>query len=201
MARGRRVNSNGEKSKALLLEKAIEQFSIYGYHQTKISDIVKAADLTQPTFYLYFQSKESLFNDLNYEFKNQLFKIWQQVMDTSNEVKNSKNIILLGLKNIFTYFSKNPKLTKIGFYESSQAVEVKSELAKQFVEILNRSEDKFYATNHVDNKILAESLLGSIERLTLTCLLGNNSDPEKLANDIVNIYFVDKKELEQLLTP
>lgn len=201
MARGRRVNSNGEKSKALLLEKAIEQFSLYGYHQTKISDIVKAADLTQPTFYLYFQSKESLFNDLNYEFKNQLFKIWQQVMDTSNEVKNSKNIILVGLKNILTYFAKNPKLTKIGFYESSQAVEVKSELAKQFVDILNRSEDKFYATNHVDNKILAESLLGSIERLTLTCLLGNNSDPEKLANDIVNIYFVDKKELEQLLTP
>jgi len=190
MARGRRVNSSGEKSKALLLEKAIEQFSTYGYHQTKISDIVKAANLTQPTFYLYFQSKESLFNDLNCEFKNQLFEILKQVKDTCKETNN--NAIYIALKNIFEYFSKNPNLTKIGFYESSQAVEVKAELSKEIMDIINISEDRFYATNCVDNKILAESLLGSIERLTLTKLLTKESTPEKLANDIVNIYFAQQ---------
>ena len=73
MARGRRVNSSGERSKQLLLKKAIELFSTHGYHQTKISDIVKAANVTQPTFYLYFQSKESLFNDLNEQFRNDLY--------------------------------------------------------------------------------------------------------------------------------
>jgi len=54
LPRGRKANSSGEKSKKLLLEKAIELFSQRGYHETKISDIVKAANLTQPTFYLYF---------------------------------------------------------------------------------------------------------------------------------------------------
>ena len=50
MARGRKVNSNGERSKQLLLEKALALFSEKGYHDTKISDIVKAANVTQPTF-------------------------------------------------------------------------------------------------------------------------------------------------------
>ena len=75
MARGRKVNSNGERSKQLLLEKAIELFSINGYYETKISDIVTAANVTQPTFYLYFKSKEKLFSDLNEEFKKNLLPI------------------------------------------------------------------------------------------------------------------------------
>ena len=67
MARGRKVNSNGEKSKQLLREKAIELFSSNGYYQTKISDIVKEANVTQPTFYLYFESKDSLSRTFNFQ--------------------------------------------------------------------------------------------------------------------------------------
>ena len=76
MARGRKVNSNGERSKQLLLEKAIELFSTHGYHETKISDIVTAADVTQPTFYLYFKSKDKLFFDLNEGFRKDIISIF-----------------------------------------------------------------------------------------------------------------------------
>lgn len=75
LPRGRKVNSSGEKSKKLLLEKAIELFSQRGYHETKISDIVKAANLTQPTFYLYFTHKESLYTDLLSQFNNSLITV------------------------------------------------------------------------------------------------------------------------------
>lgn len=81
MARGRKINSNGERSKQLLLEKAMELFSMKGYHETKISDIVKAANVTQPTFYLYFESKDSLYNDLNRRF---LYE-FDQIMNKSSE--------------------------------------------------------------------------------------------------------------------
>ena len=83
MAKGRKINSNGERSKQLLLEKAMELFSMKGYYETKISDIVKAANVTQPTFYLYFESKDSLYNDLNkkfmYEFDQIIHKPSEQV--------------------------------------------------------------------------------------------------------------------------
>lgn len=193
MARGRRVNSSGEKSKALLLEKAIEQFSANGYHQTKISDIVKAANLTQPTFYLYFHSKESLFKDLNVEFKKQLFDIFGNHVKSVNS-QDVREVIYSSLKEIFTYFSKNPNLTKIGFFESNEAEEVKSELSKQFIKIL-QSDFDVTSSKDIDKSILAESLLGSIERLTLTNLLNNSNTPETLAKQITNIYFEEQKVL------
>lgn len=193
MARGRRVNSSGEKSKALLLEKAIEQFSVNGYHQTKISDIVKAANLTQPTFYLYFHSKESLFKDLNMEFKKQLFEIFESRVESAHS-QNARDIIYNSLTDIFTYFAKNPNLTKIGFYESNEAEEVKSELSQQFAKII-QNDAKAVSIKGVDQNILVESLLGSIERLTLTNLLNNAGTPETLAKQIVNIYFEEQKVL------
>lgn len=188
MARGRRVNSNGERSKQLLLDKAIELFSTHGYHQTKISDIVKAANLTQPTFYLYFQSKESLFKDLNEQFQKELIEVFQ--MHKPSHSGNLRLELLENLKNTFKFFKKNPNLTKIGFYESPNAEQVKGQLVSEIVDVLNNERGQFT----VDSHTLAESMLGSIERLTLSALLTDRKDPEKLANDIVDIYFVSEKE-------
>lgn len=188
MARGRRVNSSGEKSKQLLLDKAIELFSIYGYHQTKISDIVKAANLTQPTFYLYFQSKESLFNDLNEQFQRELLEVFR--CNTQSNQSNLRNKMLENLKKMFNFFEKNPNLTKIGFYESSNSEKVKSQLAREIAQILENERGNYV----VDSNILADSLLGSVERLTLSALLTNDKDPEQLAEDIVDIYFVREHE-------
>lgn len=187
MPRGRRVNSNGEKSKQLLLEKAIELFSINGYHQTKISDIVKAANLTQPTFYLYFQSKGALFNDLNVQFQNEIQEIFS---NTRNEQSTEVNLI-----NIFSYFVENPKLTRIGFYEAEQAVEVKGLLLNEIKTSLQQQQEDYEMLQNVNVHVVAESLLGSIERLTLTTLLANKATPEQLASDLVNIYFKQNRKL------
>ena len=189
MARGRRVNSSGERSKQLLLDKAIELFSTHGYHQTKISDIVKAANLTQPTFYLYFQSKESLFNDLNEQFQKELLQVFKE-HDVHGVNTSSREKILENLKNTFTFFKKNPNLTKIGFYESANAENVKSELVGELVKVI----EKEHVQSSVDPHTLAESLLGSVERLTLNSLLTDRKEPQKLAEDIVDIYFVKEYE-------
>ncbi|MGM9949310.1 MAG: TetR/AcrR family transcriptional regulator [Lysinibacillus sp.] len=195
MARGRRVNSSGEKSKQLLLEKAIELFSAHGYHQTKISDIVKAANLTQPTFYLYFHSKESLFNDLHAEFQTHLYEI----LDTSlAQLENGDDIrmkALVNLKELFSYFMQNPNLTKIGFYESEEAEAVKSVIVDRLVEAISKHNLSCSVLHHVDTRIFVESLLGSIERLTLTNLLTGKRTPGELAEDILTIYFAEQGEL------
>ena len=195
MARGRRVNSSGEKSKKLLLEKAIELFSTHGYHQTKISDIVKAANLTQPTFYLYFQSKETLFNDLNDKFQKDLVEIFSENMDSIGAEDNSNEAIERNLKCIFDYFLENPNLTKIGFYEAEQSAEIKQLLASKLEMLINQQLKDHSLVQHVDSNIVAESLVGSMERLTLTNLLTNKSTPEKLAHDIRTIYFSEERSL------
>lgn len=190
MARGRKVNSNGERSKQLLLEKAIELFSTHGYHETKISDIVKAANLTQPTFYLYFQSKDKLFNDLNEEFKNNLFIIFNEKLEKIKKGQaDSRQFIYESIENVFQYFYENPNLTKIGFYESPDANNLKDQIIQLFMKTLNNERGEFSIHNEVEVETLAHSVLGSIERLTLRYILTKQQSPEKLAKDVLNIYF------------
>ena len=195
MARGRRVNSSGEKSKKLLLEKAIELFSTHGYHQTKISDIVKAASLTQPTFYLYFQSKETLFNDLNEKFQSDLIEIFTNKEETVSATKNANELIEQNLKCIFDYFIENPNLTKIGFYEAEQSSGLKQLLVSKIENVINENLKECPIVKRVNSNVLAESLVGSMERLTLTNLLTNKSNPEKLAQEISTIYFSTEQPL------
>ena len=195
MARGRRVNSSGEKSKKLLLEKAIELFSTYGYHQTKISDIVKAASLTQPTFYLYFQSKESLFNDLNEKFQNDLIEIFTNTEEIVGATKNANELIEQNLRCIFDYFIENPNLTKIGFYEAEQSSVLKQLLVSKIENVINDNSKDYPVAKRVNSNVLAQSLVGSMERLTLTNLLTNKSNSEKLAEEISLIYFSNEQTL------
>lgn len=195
MARGRRVNSSGERSKQLLLEKAIELFSAHGYHQTKISDIVKAANLTQPTFYLYFHSKESLFNDLNSEFQTSFYEIFNNGLAHLEGNENIRKQMFTMLKDLFSYFVQHPNLTKIGFFESAEAEEMKRELANRLVDTVTVHNIKGSMLDHVDTRIFVESLLGSVERLTLTNLLTEKRTPDMLAEDIINIYFAEQEEL------
>ncbi|MEK4384819.1 TetR/AcrR family transcriptional regulator [Solibacillus sp. FSL W7-1464] len=195
MARGRRVNSCGEKSKKLLLKKAIELFSKHGYHQTKISDIVKAASLTQPTFYLYFQSKESLFHDLNEKFQTDLVEIFTNVSYENVDAQQGNQFIQENLKRIFDYFLENPHLTKIGFYDSEQSTVVKEMLVSRIVQLINKNLEDYPVVKYVEATVLAESLVGSLERLTLTNLLTNKSTSEKLAQDICMIYFAPERVL------
>ena len=185
MPRGRKVNSNGEKSKQLLREKAIELFSTRGYYETKISDIVKAANVTQPTFYLYFESKDALFFDLNEQFQNHLF----QLFEGNFYDKISFQTVIF---NIFKYFSENHLLTKIGLYQSTEAYFVKEKLVVKFEEIL--SNEELDLLEYRDVHIASQCLVASIERLTLALLLTNKKTSEQLVDDIMSIYF-NKNEL------
>ncbi len=195
MARGRRVNSSGEKSKKLLLEKAIELFSIHGFHQTKISDIVKSANLTQPTFYLYFRSKETLYNDLNEKFQNELIEIFAKSKNSQPNEQKANEVIQNNLKRIFDYFVENPNLTKIGFYESSQSSVVKQLLVSKLENVISNDLKDYAIVKRVDKNVLAESLVGSMERLTLTNLLTKKTDSQKLAKEISTIYFAEERNV------
>ncbi len=190
MGRGRKVNSNGERSKQLLLEKAIELFSIHGYHETKISNIVTAANVTQPTFYLYFKSKEKLFYDLNEEFRKNLLSIFSTKQESlSNGRITPREFIYESIEDAFNYFYNNPHLTKIGFFDAQTAGELKDRIVQLFIKTLKEEQDKLTIHNEIEIDTLAQSIVGSMERFTLKYILTQQQSPQKLANDIIHIYF------------
>ncbi len=197
MARGRKFNSNGERSKQILLEKAIELFSDKGYYQTKISDIVKAANVTQPTFYLYFKSKDALYNDLNIQFQSGFLEALesQSTEIVENGLKGFVTLLEQKLLNLFVYITENAKLTKIGFIESEQSHIVKTQLTQQIIHLIYLHDcDKDLQMYSVDMKIMIDSLVGSMERLIIIYLLEQKRLPADLANDIIQLYFGKTKE-------
>lgn len=59
--RGRELRPRGQRTMARLLEAGTRVFADRGYHAARVDDIVKAAQTSHGTFYLYFSSKENLF--------------------------------------------------------------------------------------------------------------------------------------------
>lgn len=54
----------GERTRARLLEAGARVFAARGVHAARVDDIVKGAQTSHGTFYLYFQNKEELFHAL-----------------------------------------------------------------------------------------------------------------------------------------
>ncbi len=61
---GRVLTARGRKTQARLLDAGRTVFMRQGYHAARVDDIVAAAEISHGTFYLYFSSKEALFERL-----------------------------------------------------------------------------------------------------------------------------------------
>lgn len=59
---GERRETKGERTRRRLLEIAVERFGERGYRATSVSEIARAAGLTQAAVYAYFPNKEALFD-------------------------------------------------------------------------------------------------------------------------------------------
>jgi len=51
------------RQREAILQAGIELFRARGYEQTTVDDIARAADISQPTFYKYFPSKDAILRD------------------------------------------------------------------------------------------------------------------------------------------
>ncbi|PAE25618.1 TetR/AcrR family transcriptional regulator [Bacillus sp. 7894-2] len=187
--RGRKRGVSGEQSRALLLEIAAEEFALKGYFLTKISEIVQRAGLTQPSFYLYFESKDAIFQELVDLFRNRLSELTSNSrVESGLDLPALPERITSGLSAIFKFFMENQNLTRIGFFMAPDAVEFKEILAGQIEANLLSEQQAGYFRKDIDMGTVAESLTGVIERLTLTKLFNGLKTPEGLATEIVHLF-------------
>jgi AcrR family transcriptional regulator len=59
--------SRGDRTRQRLLDAGEQVFAAKGFHGARVDDIVKLADASHGTFYLYFANKDDLFNGLAQE--------------------------------------------------------------------------------------------------------------------------------------
>lgn len=111
--RAEKAKENREK----LLHAAAEIVGLYGYTDASVARIVEKAGLAQGTFYLYFESRQDLFDQLLPEVgREALTYIKEQVGDTPDFITMERR----GLRAFFAYAVKNPAFIRI-FTEAESA--------------------------------------------------------------------------------
>ncbi|MBY0162884.1 TetR/AcrR family transcriptional regulator [Cytobacillus firmus] len=185
----RKKGANGQESRARLLIVAANEFAKSGYHQTKISTIVSRAGLTQPSFYLYFESKEAIFRELMEKFRSELKSLIEgSRLESGIDEAHVTGRLLGVLTGLFTFLGKDPDLTQIGFFIGDGSVIVKAEMAAMIEQNLKEEQRDGYFDRDSDMHIVAECLVGVIERLTSQQLLTGKRTPEDLARHVVSLF-------------
>lgn len=187
--RGRRKGSDGEKSRKRLLDIAAEEFAQYGFHATKISTIVKRADVTQPTFYLYFESKEAIYQELIDLFKKQLSTLTMESrLDAGIQTEELQQRIEEKIETVFQLFLDNEHIARIGFIASEDAIHIQQRMAEEIQHNLQLEVQEGYFRTDMDLPTVAMAIVGVIEHLTLTRLWTGDHTPQALATEVTQLF-------------
>ncbi|WP_419878628.1 TetR/AcrR family transcriptional regulator [Brevibacillus centrosporus] len=175
----------GEMSRARLLQAAASEFAAKGYHRTRVSDIVRQAGLTQAAFYLYFESKELLYQELMDRFFK---KLWE-LSDAGRKVTPLKSHeVQSGLKenllDLFRFFMEMPELTTIVLTQA-EGEDLHRRLAGIVADNLRRNQEAGHVKANLSVEVTAESIVAMLHRLTIRFLLTGEKTAEQLADEAV----------------
>ncbi|WP_255397638.1 MULTISPECIES: TetR/AcrR family transcriptional regulator [unclassified Sporosarcina] len=165
------------------------QFALHGFHKTKISEIVKEANVTQPTFYLYFKSKEAVFQELVDVFKEKLYHhVAQSKLPADVAEEGVSERIAYGLRAVFELFQQNEEVARIGFVVSEEATTIKAQMTAQIENNLTEEARLGYFHTTVNFDVVAAALVGAIEYLAITKLWPGSHTPDELAEEITQLF-------------
>lgn len=178
------------ESRRLLLEAGAEEFAQTGFYQTKVSSIAARAGLTQPDFYIHFESKEQMYEELVESFRvlmNETVQCMGVEPDQSQAEIMSRGQVFM--ESVFRMLSNNPAITRVGFYQAVDSVRIKAELAGHIKKHLLAAQRWGSCREELDPEVTAECVVGLIERLTLTKLLTGRECPSVLAKQTRNLLY------------
>jgi AcrR family transcriptional regulator len=165
--RSKRAAETRESRRTQILDTALRLFSEAGYHQTSISDIVRAAGIARGTLYLYFDSKQEIFHQL---LENLLLHLRTNIVgvDTSKDALPIPKQLEHTVKRILETALANRALTQIIFRE---AIGIDEEMDKRL--------ETFYANLHsfIDESLQAGQELKLVRTMdtyvAARCVLGS----------------------------
>ncbi len=181
--------SRGARTRAKIIECAIEEFAAHGYHDAKISNIVAKAGLTQPSFYIYFTNKDAIHEYLVERVRAELTAIIQSVRVPSGlPGRTAEEKITAAIEAFLQYFVDNPKLAKIGYFQAASA----SAIRKEVIAVVSRNiafeQGAGYFRSDFDPVFLSECYNGSLERVISDYLFPGTYSARELAKRVADIY-------------
>lgn len=183
----RRVKGLDTKNK--LLSIAAHEFSTIGFYETKVETIVREANLTKPSFYIYFKSKQAIFDELvnlcAIKLESEVKKIGLTKIDensfNSNRIKNV-------LENFFEFILENKELMIIGLKLNNNNDKIITMLTDIVKENLKIEANINYIKPIFAGDIFADILVINSLMLCKNYLLTEKSSPKELAKILSALF-------------
>ena len=168
--------SRGERTRARLLQAAEEVFTELGYHEASIVKITEAAGVANGTFYLYFGSKQDIFDELIEDLNSRVRKAMEAGASRGSTRGESER---LGFEAFFRFTADHPGLYRVirqAEFVSPGALRLHYErIAEGYAQGLQAAMERGEIASG-DPKVLAWALMGAGELIGLRWILWGEAD-------------------------
>jgi AcrR family transcriptional regulator len=183
---GKELTSRGAATRQRLLEAAESVFAELGYHEASIVKITEAAGIAQGTFYLYFASKQEIFEELVRDLNRRV----RRAMAAGSELGRTRaEAELLGFRAYFEFAAQHGALYRIirqAEFVSPQTLHDHYEaIASGYVAALEAAMDRGEVAR-MNPEVLAWALMGMGELLGMRWIVweGAAEMPEELVQQM-----------------
>ena len=109
-ATGRPLTKRGEATRRRILEAAEQVFAEHGYHEASIVKVTERAGVALGTFYLYFDSKRTVFEALVIDLNS---RVRQSMTESMAGAANRIDAERRGFEGFFRFTAQHPALYRV----------------------------------------------------------------------------------------
>lgn len=164
-------------------------FSERGYYETSIKDITDAADVGTGTFYIYFDSKLSLYKVVLDEYGK---SIRQYIAEHVKHSKNRKEAERMGLEAFINLVREKPSMYKViwqALYIDEQLfIDYYKNFSKRYTEQIKAAQRAGEIVADYDPEVLSYMLIGISNFIGLRyAIFENDEDLEPIMDVIIDV--------------
>ena len=202
------TNETDDERRDALKEAAIEVFAAQGYRDAKVSSIVEEVGVAQGTFYLYYDGKQQLFEEILHDFLSLVLETignWEPgELDTRAALR--RELMRVG-RRLTGVLREHRELTAIFFREALSSTSEVEPLVREFHEALASMLAQFNQILHdrgliesANFRMLAHMTIGMVERVVMEHVVHGdleNVSPDEIVEHLVVHYLSGTTESMQ----
>ena len=168
------------KTKRLLLNTARNLFSTKGYGRCKVSEITAKAEVALGTFYVHFQSKYEILEEVVREIKEDFLAHTSLVADCGlSRVEKERNFLLAFLYALESRADSYRIVREAEFAEASIGRGYYESIAKDYALSIEETRDRDQSLIAEDPRILAWVIMGTAHFTGMRWILWNEREQPK----------------------
>ncbi|WP_022802619.1 TetR/AcrR family transcriptional regulator [Deinococcus ficus] len=180
----RRHQANREKLEAA----AIREFASHGLRGAKVSNIVAAAGLTQPSFYRTWPSKEAAYAEIVSQTREAWYVAARQVLDGPSSLP-LKDRIYSGVHRLFQLLMHDHELTRMVLYESRLLPDRYEPFIEIYTGVFQTAQQRALITQRLPAETLAQAYTALTRRLFMARLYTRQLSVEAASREITELVY------------